>query len=182
MTLQAFIALGWTPHMAVVEDGTRRVVKIVAWTGGTGDIPVANVFLGPLGMVPLVEDGTDIASLKDATLNYLIDGGGSVIVPGRTDYIEVPYDCAITGWTVVADVVGSIVVDVWKDSYLNFPPVAGDSIAGTEKPTLTAQLSNQNLALSSFSGMLLKGDWLAMHVDSATIVKKVTLSFRIIKA
>jgi hypothetical protein len=182
MNIKSFIALGWTPHLAVVEDGTRRVVKVIAWTGGTGDVPVANQYLGPDGMVPDVADGTDIASLKDATLNYIIDGGGSAIVAGRTDYIEVPYDCTVVGWTIVADTVGSIVVDIWKDSFANFPPVLGDSIAGTEKPTLTAQLTNQNLLLISFSGSLLKGDWLAMHVDSAATVNKVTISLRIIKA
>jgi hypothetical protein len=182
MLLQAYIALGWTPTIACVEDGTRRVLQIVAWTGGNGDAPANNTYLGPLGTVVDINDATDVASLKDATLTYIIDGGGSEITTGLKDYIEVPYDCTITGWTILGNETGSIVVDVWKDSFANFPPLLADSIAGTEKPTITGDVKGQNLSLSDFDTSLLKGDILAFNVDSVTDIKKVTISFRIIKA
>ena len=31
---------------------------------------------------------------------------------------------------------GSIVIDVWKDTYANFPPIVADTITASAKPTL----------------------------------------------
>lgn len=54
-------------------------------------------------------------------LFYPINGGGVQIATGvqRLDLV-VPYACTITGWTLLADQSGSIVVDIWKDTYANF--------------------------------------------------------------
>lgn len=112
-------------------------------------------------------------------VEFIIDGGGSVITTGEKGHLEVPFDCTVTGWTILGDASGSIVVDIWKDTYANFPPTVADTIAGTEKPTLSAATKNQDLALSSFSTTLTKGDILAYNVDSATTVKRVTVSLRV---
>ena len=69
-----------------------------------------------------------------------IDGAGSAITTGIAGSLLVPYDCIIDCWGVVADQSGSIVVDVWKGSSpLSIPTSASDSIAGSEKPTLSSQ-------------------------------------------
>lgn len=117
-------------------------------------------------------------------IEYVIDGGGSAITTGVKGGIEVPYDCFVTGWTVVATDgnTGAIVVDVWKDTYANFPPTVGDTIAGTEKPTITATGNKgQDLSLSSWTQALTKGDWLFFNVDSITTLERVTLSLRVDK-
>ncbi len=105
--------------------------------------------------------------------------GGGVITTGVKAYVEIPYDYTIEGWTLVADVSGSIVIDVWKDTYANFPPVVGDSIAGTEKPTLSSAQKNQDLTLATWTTALAAGDVLAFNVDSATTVEQVTLTLRL---
>ena len=84
----------------------------------------------------------------------------------------------ITGWTLLADQSGSIVIDVWKDSYGNFPPTVADTIAGTEKPTLSSEQKNQDLSLSTWTQDIDAGDVLAFNVDSATTVEQVTLTLR----
>lgn len=111
-----------------------------------------------------------VVSIGDAT--------GSTITTGVKFYVEIPVPLTITGWTLVADASGSIVIDVWKDTYANFPPTVADTIAGTEKPTLTAQQKNQDLSLSSWTTAIDVGDILAFKVDSATTVKQVTLTLR----
>ncbi|GAI94589.1 unnamed protein product [marine sediment metagenome] len=68
-----------------------------------------------------------------ADLTFIIDGGGSAITTGQKGHLEIPFACTITGWTILADQSGSIVVDVWKDTYAAFPPAVGDSIAGKVK-------------------------------------------------
>lgn len=110
------------------------------------------------------------------TINYIIDGGGSAITTGVKGFVEIPYAMTITGWQIFADQVGSIVIDVWKDTYANFPPTGADSIAGSEKPTLVSAQSNQDLSLSTWTTTAVAGDILAFNVDSISTVTRVTVS------
>jgi len=114
----------------------------------------------------------------EGSFNFVIDGGNSVITTGLKGFIEWGFAAQIMGWTIMADVVGSIVVDVWKDSYANFAPTVADSITGTEKPTLSSAQKNQDLSLTSFSTMVAKGDIWAFNVDSVSAIKRVTIAFR----
>lgn len=109
---------------------------------------------------------------------------GDVIATGVKAYLEVPFTCTIVGWTLVADQVGSLVIDVWKDTYAAFPPTVADSIAGTEKPTLSAAQKNQDLVLTTWAGggAMNLGDVLAFKVDSAASVRQATLSLRALLA
>lgn len=116
------------------------------------------------------------------TITFIIDGGGSAITTGQKGYLEIPFACTITGWTLLADQVGSIVIDVWKSTYAGFPPTAANSIAGTEKPTLSSAQKNQNLSLTTWTTSVAAGDILAFSVESATTVTRVILSIRATKS
>ena len=107
---------------------------------------------------------------------------GDVIQPGVKTYLEMPFTGTIVAWTLLADQVGSLVIDVWKDTYLNFPPTVADTIAGSEKPTLSAAQKNQDLVLSTWAPSVNLGDVLAFKVDSATSVRQATLSLRALLA
>ena len=111
-----------------------------------------------------------------------IDGGGSAITTGVKGYIQIPYSGTITGWNILADQSGSIVVDVWKDTYANYPPLVADSIAGSEKPTLSTAIKNQDLSLSTWTTSVTAGDIIAFNVDSASTVTRVNLSINITKS
>lgn len=113
---------------------------------------------------------------KAFTINFIIDGGGTALTTGVKGFVEIPYALTITGWQIFADQVGSIVVDVWKDTYTNFPPTGSDSIAGSEKPTLSSAQSNQDLSLSTWTTLASAGDVLAFNVDSISTVTRVTVS------
>lgn len=119
--------------------------------------------------------------LDDAydTIQFIVDGGGSAITTGVKGDIMIPFNCTVLGWDIVADTSGSIVIDVWKDSYANFPPTVADTIAGTEKPTLSSAVKNQDTSLSSWTTTLTRNDWLRFNVDSATTVTKVTIAIRV---
>ncbi|RTL20768.1 MAG: hypothetical protein EKK55_17435 [Rhodocyclaceae bacterium] len=102
-----------------------------------------------------------------------IDGGGSAITTGAKGYFRVPYDCTVVGWTILADQSGDIVVDVKKGTYAGFPTTA--SIAGTEKPTLSAAQKNQDTGLTTWTTALAADDVLEYVVDSAATVQRVTV-------
>jgi hypothetical protein len=125
-----------------------------------------------------VADAVTKKQSKVITLTFLIDGGGSAITTGQKGHLEIPFACTITGWTLLADQSGSIVIDVWKDTYANFPPTVADTIAGSEKPTLSSQQKNQDLTLTTWTTAVAAGDILAFNVDSVSTVTRAILSIR----
>lgn len=107
-----------------------------------------------------------------------IDGGGLPIKTGFAGDLEIPFDMDITGWTLVSDVQGSIVIDVWRDTFANFPPTDADTIAGTEKPTIANGTKAQDLTLSTWSASVTAGDVLRFNVDSVASITRATLTLR----
>lgn len=51
---------GWTPILAVVEDGERRVHQVVRWIGGSGHEPESGWYIGPNGPVQRIAEAVDI--------------------------------------------------------------------------------------------------------------------------
>ena len=80
---------------------------------------------------------------------------------------------------MLADQTGSIVVDIWKDSYANFPPTNADSITSATPPTIAAGTKDTDTTLTSWTTSITAGDILRFNVDSATTVTKVTLSITV---
>lgn len=116
---------------------------------------------------------------KYATLNVVIDGGGSAITTGVKGDVVVDFPCTIEQWTILPDQSGSIVIDIWKDTYGNFPPVVGDSITASAKPTLTSATKAQSGILTGWTTSIVAGDTLRFNVDSITTVTRVTLALRL---
>jgi len=87
-------------------------------------------------------------------------------------------DYTVTGWTVIADQSGSIVVDVNRATFTNFPTTS--SIAGTELPTLSGTQKAEDLTLSSWTTSLNARDVLEFEVDSASTVQLVTVALRLV--
>lgn len=100
---------------------------------------------------------------------------GAVIATGVKARVWIPFPCKIVGWTILADQSGSIVIDVWKDSYANHPPTVADTIAGTEKPTLSSAQKNQDLTLTTWTQNIAAGDILFFNIDSVATLKQVFL-------
>jgi hypothetical protein len=117
--------------------------------------------------------------VRQSGIEVILGNGTDVVGTGIAGFLEVPFDCVVTAWRIVADVTGSIVVDVWKDTFANFPPALADSIAGSEKPTLSGAQANEDSNLTTWTTALTDGDWLAFNVDSASTVTQVTLSLTV---
>lgn len=123
-----------------------------------------------------------VTNFNKADCSFTIDGGGSAITTGVKGFVRVPYNCTVTGWDIVADQSGSIVIDVWYDTYANFPPTVLDSIAGSEKPTLSSAQKNQDTSLSTWTTVnLTAGSYLGFNVDSISTCTRVTVSLTVTK-
>ncbi len=127
-----------------------------------------------------INNGESSAANK-GQLGVGLNGSGSVITTGVKTYLTVPYSGIITGWELLSTATGSIIIDVWKDTYANYPPTLSDSICGIDKPTLTNQIKNNNNNLTAWSTTITEGDIIAFNVDSASVVTQVTLTLKINK-
>lgn len=115
-----------------------------------------------------------------AFASVVIDGGGAAITTGiKGDIGPFPFACEIEEASLLADQAGSIVLDIWRDSYANYPPVAGDSITASAKPTLSSAVKAQDATLSGWTRSIAAGDTLRVNVDSASTVQRVTLALKL---
>lgn len=74
---------GWSPLLAAVADGVRRVHRVVDWAGGAGVKPASGLYVGPAGLVPAIGDATDIRGATGATGPAVADGDkGDITVSG----------------------------------------------------------------------------------------------------
>lgn len=113
------------------------------------------------------------------TINIIIDGGGSVITTGDKADIQWDKDVVIEGYTLFSVPEGSIVIDLWVDTYGHFPPTVADSITGSNKPTLTVAHEAQDLTLTGWSTAIGAGNNMRVNVDSCTDIKRATLALKV---
>lgn len=95
--------------------------------------------------------------------------------------VRVPFNLQITGWSMMAKDVGSVVVDVYVDTWANFPPTGGDSITGSDTPTISAGVKAESTALTGWTTDLTAGDTLRFNVESASGLSQVTCQLAFIR-
>lgn len=122
-----------------------------------------------------------VDSFKFSAIQYIFDGGGVVITTGIQGDIEVPFNCTITKAILLADQTGSIVVDIWKDTYANYPATIADTIVAAAKPTISSAIKSSDGTLTGWTTTLTKGDILRLNVDSVTSIQKCTLILEVSK-
>ena len=57
---------GWSPILAVVSDGTRRVLQVTDWTGGEGTKPSTGSYIGASGLTGTIGLAVDIRGAAGA--------------------------------------------------------------------------------------------------------------------
>lgn len=111
------------------------------------------------------------------TIALTIDGAGSTITTGVKGYLRLPVAVTLTGWTILGDQSGAIVIDVWADTYANFPPTNTDSITNGNEPTIAASgVKAEDTDLSNWTDVTMPaGTVLGFNVDSVTAFTRVIL-------
>jgi hypothetical protein len=126
---------------------------------------------------------TGFDNTQTTAIGYAIDGGGAVITTGTLyPALSIPFACTINSVTVLADQVGDIVVDIWKDTFANYPPTVADSICGSAKPTLSSAATSEDTTLTGWTTSIAAGDVLLFNVDSAATVESVSVILKVTKA
>jgi hypothetical protein len=121
-----------------------------------------------------IDASGNLSATQIIGIMFVLDGGGIAISAGTKGYVKVPFAGNVTAWELLADVTGSMVIDVKRCTYANYPTTT--SIAGSEKPTLSSSNKNRDTSLTTWNTALAKDDILEFYVDSATNVTKATLA------
>ncbi len=124
-----------------------------------------------------ITDGGTAA--RTGSISVIIDGGGSAITTGVKAYLEAPVACTITVATLLADVSGSVVIDLWKVAYASYPPTVTNTITASAKPTISSAVKSRLTTLTGWTTAVSAGDILAVNVDSASTIKRLTVALTI---
>lgn len=124
-------------------------------------------------------EGVASGSGQIFTINFVISGGTSAITTGIKGDLVVDFGCTINSVTLLADQTGSIVVDIWKDTYGSYPPTAADSITASAKPTISSSNKSQDTTLTGWTTSISAGQILRFNVDSVATIQRCTVSLKV---
>jgi hypothetical protein len=110
------------------------------------------------------------------------DGQGAALEVGAKAYAPYLPAGTIVGWEMVADVSGSVVIDVWKRAYSAGVPTVAHTITASAKPTLSSAQKNADTTLTGWTTSVSASDIVAFNVDSCTTITQVTLILKIEKS
>lgn len=121
------------------------------------------------------EIDTAISGVNTHSLTFVIDGGGDVIETGAKGMLVIPFDCTITKASIVSEISGSIVVDIWVDDSSHLP-TDGDSITASAPLTLSSAYFAYDTTLTGWTKDLNANDLMRFNVDSCSTIERVTIS------
>lgn len=124
-------------------------------------------------------NNADVNTVLTSSIEFIIDGGGSTVGTGIVGDVRIPFDCTILEVTLLADQTGSIVVDIWKDSYANFPPSNADSITASAVPTISSSNKYNDDTLTDWTIAASAGDILRFNVDSCTTITRCIVILKV---
>lgn len=132
---------------------------------GSGDLPAIEALSGT-GLSRRTGDAA--WSLDDGTSNIQVSrfGHGVRLPTGIWGDVRVPFAATLTGISMFANASGSATLDIWKDTYANFPPTVADSICGSSKPAFTSTFKMVDEALAGWTTTVAAGDVLRFNMES----------------
>lgn len=198
---------GYVNHLVATKAGLPdELCGVSAYSGDNPPIIYGTTYIaGPGGYyipagstlpAPVAADirydnstsGLSATNLQDAidelvtiTPMFLIDGGGSAITTGIKGDLYFGFACRLVAVTLLADQSGSIVIDIWKDTYAAYPPTVADSIVASAPPTITTAVKSQDTTLTGWTLAISAGDVLRFNVDSCATIQRVTLALTAVR-
>ena len=124
---------------------------------------------------------------RPRTVGFVIGNGTDEITTGLKGFSPpMPYAGTITKWTILSidesgpATAGAIVLDVWKDTYGNYPPTDADTITGGNEAEVTASASKaQDSTLTDWTLSVSVGDIFGFYVDSVSDFTKILFALEI---
>jgi hypothetical protein len=167
--------------------GAQGVTGFTGPSGPTGYTGPSGGPTGPTGFTGFTGNTGPTGPAQVFDMEFVIDGNGAAITTGLKGYLTVDFAGTIQQATLLADVSGSIVVNLWKCTYAQFDassthPVVGDKITSSAPPTITTATKSQDNGLVGWTTSFSAGDIFAFNVDSCTTITRVTLALKVLRS
>lgn len=195
VTVQSSEADAFEPNRSdVIDGGYLRVTKTgntatPAWGSITGTIADQTDLIGEFLSRTNTGTYTPTAdyhpatkkyvddSVKPGVINFLFGDGTNEIAAGIVGWFKTPnYAITLTAYRLMADVSGNLVIDIWADTFANFPPTDADSITASNQPTLSGTRTVEDITITDWTEVVPANSILMVNVDSASGVKQVLLA------
>lgn len=158
-------------------------------TGPTGPSGVTGPSGGPTGNTgntgPTGNTGAT-GPAQVANVEFVIGNGSDVITTGMKGYLRLDFAGTIQANTILLDVSGSIVINIWKCTYTDFAPpthpAVGDKITASAPPTVTGALKSTDSTLTGWTTSFAAGDIFGFNVDSVASAKRATIALKVLRA
>jgi hypothetical protein len=99
-------------------------------------------------------------------------------VVGDVCDIFVPFYHDIVRWTLLADQAGDVEIEVWRDTYTNYPPTSGDKISASAPMTLSSAAKAQNTTLTGWNKTDVPDNrTYRFHINSVATITRLTINF-----
>jgi hypothetical protein len=119
-------------------------------------------------------------------ITFSLYNGGYDLTTGIQDApVIIPFAGTVTGWEIMAYdstntlISTSCVVDILSDTFANIPLSGTDSIAGSEKPTLSAASTNSDNTITTWSTLTLY-NYIQAEIESINAgVARIVISIKV---
>ena len=152
---------------AAIADSKLAAITTAAKVSGAAITLLTSVPSGA-GILPNINN-------IGGALEVVFDNAGTAIEAASHLEVLVPKAITITGVYMFADVSGSIIVDVWKDTIANYPPTAADKITSSAPPTITTATNSTDTTLTGWTTAVTALSVLKFNVTSCTTITKCTV-------
>lgn len=164
--------------MSLFELGLRNTALSLERITGLGPLQANETPEGYNARIGYVADNAQLLAGSGpgaiAGFSFVVDGEQL----GLQGYLPVPFACSLLEWTLVADITGSLVVDVLHSTFAAFPPVT--SIVGAAPPNINNSNKGRSAVLTGWTPAIGAGDILGISVVSATDIVLATLTLKVI--
>ena len=122
---------------------------------------------------------TTPASLN-SSLAITVDNGTSAVTTGNKTFITIPYNCTITGWSLLSDTSGNLSITISTSTVGTFPTLT--TISGVTPPELSNSQVASNYSLTDWSTALTAGEILVATVTGTPTVNLATLTLSLLQS
>lgn len=141
-------------------------------------VPGTNISITPSGTGTVTINSTAAAGKNDKYGNWV--SFLSITTPVTPIYVFCPRAGTIESVTVLTTGgTGSCVIDIWKDSFANYPPTVADSICASAKPTISSDIKYQDSTLTGWTTTVNANDVIAFNLDSTSTFTTIHIILKI---
>jgi hypothetical protein len=176
-TLEAHAASTSNPHSVTkTQVGLGSVENYAVASQAEAEAGVvSNKYMTPERTAQAIAELAPTVSAPVIIKGGTFDGGGSAPTANSKVRFSSPVTGTITKVRLLADASGSAVVDIWKDTYANFPPTIADTITASAKPTLSSAVKYEDATLTGWTTSVTAGDTFIVNLDSASTLTSLTV-------